>query len=388
MVSLADVIEAMQTWFDPATAESWDAVGLVCGDPGERVDRVLLAVDAVPATVAEAIDSGAQLLITHHPLLMQGVHGVPANDPKGALVHAMIRSGVAHYVAHTNADVARPGVSDALAARLGLTAPQPLEPRPLSAMDKLVVFVPVEHTGHLRAALGAAGAGAIGDYDGCSFVTEGIGTFRPLPGAVPAIGVVGERAEVAESRLEMVLPRNRREQILATLRSAHPYEEPAFDIFEEAAVNSNLGTGRIGSLPAAMTLRDFTAHCARSLPATTWGVRAAGDAQRRVERVAVCGGSGGSLIEQARRSGADAFVTADLRHHPAVEAVTELGPAAMALVDAAHWATESPWLDELALRLSTHFGDAADGLKVAVSTQVTDPWTLHAPSPESSPSSS
>ncbi|SOD74431.1 dinuclear metal center YbgI/SA1388 family protein [Jatrophihabitans sp. GAS493] len=387
MVLLADVIEAMQSWFDPATAEPWDAVGLVCGDPGEPVERVLLAVDAVPDTVAEAIDSGAQLLITHHPLLMKGVHGVAADDPKGGLVHAMIRSRVAHFVAHTNADVAVPGVSDALAARLGLSSLRPLDPLPLPALDKLVVFVPTAVTDQLRAALAAAGAGAIGDYDGCSFVSEGVGSFRPLPGADPTIGTVGERAEVPESRLEMVLPRRRREPVIAALRATHPYEEPAFDIFEQATVNSRLGTGRIGTLAEAMSLREFTQHCARSLPATSWGVRAAGDPQRRVETVAVCGGAGGSLIEAARRGGADAYVTADLRHHPAVEAVTELGPAAMALVDAAHWATESPWLDELSLRLSTHFGDTADGLKVAVSTQVTDPWTLHAPSPESSPSS-
>ena len=119
MPRLGELIAALEEWFDPSWAESWDAVGLVCGDPDEAVERVLLAIDPVPATVAEA--AGAQLLITHHPLLMTAVHGVPANDPKGALVHRMIRAGVAHYVAHTNADVAAPGVSDALADRLGLT---------------------------------------------------------------------------------------------------------------------------------------------------------------------------------------------------------------------------------------------------------------------------
>ena len=115
MARLADLIAVLDEWFDPRWAEPWDAVGLVCGDPVEPVERIMLAVDAVPETVEEAIAGRAQLLITHHPLLLTGVHGVPADDPKGAMVHRMIRAGVAHFVAHTNADVADPGVSDALA---------------------------------------------------------------------------------------------------------------------------------------------------------------------------------------------------------------------------------------------------------------------------------
>src|SRR3954453_19774785 len=160
---LAELIAALEEWFDPQTAEPWDAVGLVCGDPGEPVERILLAVDAVPGTVGEAIEGGAQLLITHPPLLLTGVHGVPATNPKGRLVHRMIRAGVAHFVAHTNADVARPGVSDALAERLGLTGLRPLGPQPGLALDKLVVFVPEGDAERLVDALAAAGAGRLGD---------------------------------------------------------------------------------------------------------------------------------------------------------------------------------------------------------------------------------
>ncbi len=162
-VRLGELQAVLDRWFDPRTAESWDAVGLVCGDPDERVTRVLLAVDAVPATVDEAIGAGAQLLVTHHPLLLTGVHGVPANDAKGALVHRMIRSGVAHLVAHTNADVADPGVSDALADRIGLTGLRPLDPLLDHALDKLVVFVPLDLADELVDVLAAAGAGRLGD---------------------------------------------------------------------------------------------------------------------------------------------------------------------------------------------------------------------------------
>lgn len=373
-VLLRDVTAVLEEWFDPRRAEPWDAVGLVCGDPAEPVERVLLAVDAVPVTVAEAIDRDAQLLVTHHPLLLSGVHGVPADDPKGALVHRMIRAGVAHLVAHTNADVADPGVSDALAALFGLRDTAPIAPHPDPALDKLVVFVPHKAATRLVDALAAAGAGAIGDYDRCAWTTTGTGTFRPLPGAHPAIGAVGAVEEVPEARVEMVVPAGRRAAVVAALRAAHPYEEPAFDLLAQVPLPSARGTGRLGDLPASMTLREFTAFTARVLPATAWGVRAAGDPDQVVRRVAVCGGSGGSVAEVARAAGADAFLTADLKHHPVVEAVTERG-GGMALVDAAHWATEAPWLDALAARLRERLGTTVD---VHVSRQVTDPWTLHA----------
>jgi dinuclear metal center YbgI/SA1388 family protein len=376
---VAELITALDEWFDPRWAEPWDAVGLVCGDPDEPVERVLLAVDAVPATVAEAVDVGAQLFVTHHPLLLTAVHGIPADDPKGVLVHRMVRAGVAHFVAHTNADVASPGVSDALAQRLGLHDVVPLEQRE-EALDKLVVFVPHDAAEPLIDALAAAGAGRLGDYDRCAWTTQGAGTFRPLAGATPAIGEVGTVELVPETRVEMVVPPQVRAAVLAALRAAHPYEEPAFDLLATIATPGPRGTGRIGQLPAPTTLAEFVAHAAGALPATAWGLRAAGDPLRAVRRVAVCGGAGGSLAEHARRAGADVFLTADLKHHPAVEAVTERG-AGMALVDAAHWATEAPWLDAAAAALADRFGTTVD---VRVSRQVTDPWTLHVPSPETS----
>ncbi len=368
----------LDDWYDPRTAEPWDAVGLVCGDPDARVERVMLAVDAVPATVAEAVAAGAGLLITHHPLLLTGVHGVPAGDPKGGLVHRMIRSGVAHLVAHTNADVADPGVSDALAMLLGVAGLEPLEPIPDPALDKLVVFVPREEREALVDALAAAGAGRLGDYDRCAWSTDGVGTFRPLAGANPTIGAVGDIEQVAESRVEMVVPPSRRATVIRALRAAHSYEEPAFDLLPMAPVPGTRGSGRVGDLPQPITLAEFVDHAAAVLPRTTWGVRGAGDPDRPVRRVAVCGGSGGGFAERARAAGADAFLTADLKHHPVVEAVTERGGDAMALVDAAHWATEAPWLDDLATRLRGRFGTTVD---VRVSRTVTDPWTLHRSAP-------
>lgn len=378
---LADIITVLDGWFDPAWAQSWDAVGLVCGDPDEPVERVVLAVDAVPATVDETLSTGSQLLITHHPLLLTPVHGVPADDAKGRLIHRLIRGGAAHFVAHTNADVADPGVSDALADRIGLVAVRPLEPQDDEPHDKLVVYVPTSDAQRVIDALAAAGAGTIGDYERCAWTVEGVGTFRPRGGAQPTIGHRGEIEQVVETRVEMVVPARRRRAAVEALRTAHPYEEPAFDLLAASPPPGRRGTGRVGDLNRAVLLREFVAHAAAALPATVWGLRAAGDPERLVRTVAVCGGSGGSLAEDARRAGADAYLSADLKHHPVVEAVTERGGGGMALVDAAHWATEAPWLDAVAARLRETLGTTVE---VRVSRRVTDPWTLHAPSPESS----
>ncbi len=378
MPSLADVIAVLEGWYPTATAESWDAVGLTCGDLDEPVSSVVLAVDCVPATVAEAVESGAQLLLTHHPLLLSGVHGVPAGDPKGALVHRMIRAGVAHFVAHTNADVAADGVSQALARCLHLTDIAPLAPDAAPLLDQLSVYVPVPDADRLIGALTEAGAGAYGNYDQCTFAVQGVGSYRPLPGATPADGEIGVLTRKPEVMLSVALPRHRRPAVLAAMRAAHPYEEVAFELTEQPRLPAATGTGRVGTLAEPMTLRDFTEFVAASLPRTEWGVRAAGRPDRLVRTVAVCGGSGASYTELARSRGADVYLTSDLKHHSTVEAVTERDTAAqgpMALVDAAHWATEWPWLPVAAGKLGERFGT---GLEVTVSTVVTDPWTLHA----------
>ena len=362
-VRLSDVVAVLEDLYPPAWAESWDAVGLVCGDPDAPVRRVLLAVDPVEQVVREAVDGGYDLLLTHHPLYLRGTTSVAATTPKGRVVHALVRAGIGLHVAHTNADVADPGVSDALAARFDLRDLRPLSSRP-DARDALVTYVPEDAVEQVLDAVAAAGAGRIGDYDRCSWSTSGTGTFRPLPGARPAVGEVGRTQSVAERRLEVVLPRALRRSVLEALRGAHPYEEPAYEVLELVDEPGPRGLGRVGELPAPTTLRELTRTAAEVLPATAWGVRAAGDPDRVVLTLAVCGGSGDSLLREAGRA-ADAYLTADLRHHPASEA-----PEGLALLDAAHWATEHPWLADAARRLS-----AATTVDAVVSDTVTDPWT-------------
>ncbi|KAF0961396.1 Nif3-like dinuclear metal center hexameric protein [Rhodococcus sp. T7] len=376
-VRLADVIATLDAAYPPALAESWDSVGLVCGDPDDTVATVSVAVDPTAAVVDEAIAAGADLLLVHHPLLLRGVDTVGAHTPKGALVHKLIKAGCALFTAHTNADSADPGVSDALAATLGLTVTGPIEPHPTENLDKWVVLVPSGDADTVRRALFDAGAGHIGNYRDCSWSVTGHGQFLPTDGANPALGAVGALERVEESRVEVIAPRGLRPKVLAAMRAAHPYEEVAFDVFETATFPGPRGLGRVGELPGPLSLRDFTDWVADALPATTWGVRAAGDPEATIRTVAVCGGSGDSFLDDVARLGVDAYVTADLRHHPADEHLRAGGPA---LIDVAHWASEQPWCEQAKGVLDTAFAHTPQW-RVRVSAVRTDPWSVSASSP-------
>jgi dinuclear metal center YbgI/SA1388 family protein len=374
MATVADVVAALERRYDPSWAEGWDSVGLVCGDPDAQVDKVHFAVDPVAATGDEAIEVGAQLLVTHHPLFLGGTESVAATTAKGRLVHRLVGNGVALFVAHTNADVAAPGVNDALAKLLGLRGIRLLSPASPGPFDKIVTFVPTDDADKVFDAIAAAGAGTIGDYTRCGYLGDGVGTFTPGPTTSPTIGTHGVAERVPETRIETIAPRRSRRRVIDALIAAHPYEEPAYDVTELAAVPSSVGLGRVGELAEPTTLATFTDAVARALPSTAWGVRAAGDPDRPVRTVAVCGGSGGSLATTAAGLGADVLVTSDLKHHSTSEAVADLG---IGLVDAAHWATEWPWLPQAADLLVSDLAAAGITVETAVSAIVTDPWIAH-----------
>jgi len=368
MPSLKDVVDLLHAWYPPHTADGWDAVGLVYGDPAAPVAKVLFAVDPAPEVAEEAAGWGADLLVVHHPLFLKPVHGFAATTPKGRTLATLAEGHCALLTAHTNADQAVDGVSEALATALGLTDLSPLVPSESVALDKVTVYVPLDAADAVREALADGGAGTLGDYDHGSFSSPGKGRFRPLPGAAPVVGEVGRHEVVDEVRVEVVLPRSRRPDVLAAVLAAHPYEEPAYEVVELGDPGtSRTGSGRIGSVTAT-TLRDFAATVAHALPGTAHGVRVAGDPDRTVRRVAVCGGAGDFLLDTVLGTDADVYVTSDLRHHPAAEFLEQDGPA---LVDVAHWAAESTWLPVVQAKLAAALDDTVE---TRVSTIRTDPW--------------
>jgi dinuclear metal center YbgI/SA1388 family protein len=370
--TVADVVAVMESLYPPELAADWDAVGLVCGDPTREVGSILLAVDSARAVADEAVALGVDLLITHHPLFLRPVHAVATTHPKGRIIDDLIRARTALYVAHTNADVPAGGVADALARSIGLAGLRPLTPVRRATNDKIVVFVPSSHEDQVIDALASAGAGSIGAYDRAAFSGPGIGTFRPSDAAQPFIGRAGEIERVDERRVEMIAPRGRRAAVVAALRAAHPYEEPAFDVVELGATPDETGLGRVGVLAEPCTLGEFASRLVDALPATVAPVRIAGDLARSVRVVAVQAGAGDDLFDEVRASGADVYVTSDLRHHPALEAREYDGAAA--LVDVPHWAAEWTWLPVLQSTLDDQLGAQGWSVRTAVSERRTDPW--------------
>lgn len=371
-LTVGDVVRTLDAVYPPHLAESWDAVGMVCGDPDDEVTRVAFALDCTQEVAEAAVEAGAQLLVVHHPLLLRGVESVAANTPKGKVIHTLLKGGCALYTAHTNADSARPGVNDKLAELVGITPGRPIKVVDPRARDKWGVHIPAANVDTVMAALFDAGAGRIGNYAECAFQIEGRGGFTPLEGADPTDGVVGKHYADAETRVEFVADARIRRTLIDELRRVHPYEEPAFDITameQDVDLETATGLGRIGELPEPMTLREFTQQVANALPETAWGVRAAGDPEQMVQKVAVSSGSGDSFLSDVAALGVDVYVTSDLRHHPVDEHLRAGGPA---VIDTAHWASEYPWTTQAA-------GIVADlGVDTHIIPTRTDPWTVSA----------
>lgn len=371
MPRLREVIDVLDALYNPGWADGWDAVGTVLGDPDAEVRSVLFAVDPVQAVADEASDLGVDLVVTHHPLFLKPVTSVAATTPKGRVIHTLASRGIALHTCHTNADSPQLGVSESMALQLGLTGLEPLSRDTEAGMDSWTVYVPHEAADRVAAAMHEAGAGKLGNYDLAQFRTRGDGSFRPLDGANPSIGGVGEVEWVPETKLELIAPAGLRERIRAAMVAAHPYEEVAHTVTEHAPAAANRGSGRIGTLPEPMTLADFARHVQNRLPAHAGATRVAGDLDRVIETVAVCGGSGDFLLDTATAAGADVYVTSDLRHHPVSE--HQEAAEACAVIDVPHWAAESTWLPVVARELADRMGGTVN---THVSEIATDPWSL------------
>jgi dinuclear metal center YbgI/SA1388 family protein len=365
---LSDILGIINKISPVGLAESWDNPGLQVGDPTAVVSRIMVALDATPAVIEASIQGDCQLLVTHHPLIFKAQKTISTATTQGRSIHSAIRGGLGIVCMHTNYDIAEGGLNDVLSKRLGLLACVPLQVTARQELAKLVVFVPEGHLEGLRTAL-LPHAERLGAYRDCSFSISGEGTFTPLDGARPYIGTIGTLEKVPEYRLELLLDRTKLSQALKSMVAAHPYEEPAYDVYPLHNSGTECGLGRIGSLPDATQLADYAARVAIQLGAP--GTRFVGDPAATVKRVALCSGSGATVMRSAVRAGADVLVTGDVKYHEAREA-EDLG---ITLIDAGHFHTEIIMAEAVRERLLHLLQDAGfDGCRVLTCDVERDPF--------------
>ena len=339
-----DIAEAVERIAPIPLFEDWDNCGLQVGDPASEASRVLVALTPLPEVFEEAEEKGADFLLFHHPLIFNPLKSVDTGSYPGDLIARAIRNDLAVYAAHTSYDAAPDGVSVTLAEALGLRGPfEVVSPR--GALRKLVIFVPEENVDAVADALTEEGAGVIGEYTHCTFRTPGTGTFLGGETTSPYLGEKGRLEKVEEIRLETIVPAHAADRAVAAAVAAHPYEEAALDLYSIEGHPEGCGYGRAGTLPEPMTPEELREHVSESLG---FPARLVADSGRRIESVAVLGGSGGSFVSEVAASGAQAYVTGDLDYHDALLA-DSLGLTA---IDAGHAATELPSLEPLARRLA------------------------------------
>jgi dinuclear metal center YbgI/SA1388 family protein len=363
---VGDWLAVLDRLYPPSWAEEWDSTGFQVGDRAWDAARVLVALDPTAEVVAEASNRGCGMLITHHPLVFRPLQSLDLSDPVAGAAGAAISARVAVAACHTNADVARPGVSDTLADALGVEVTGVLRETSAGEQVKLVTFVPPDGTVKVIDAVSNSGGGVIGEYTHCSFRVRGTGTFFPSERARPVMGERGTLNEAEEDRLEIVVPRERLGPAVEALLAVHPYDEPAYDVYPLVSPGG-AGLGRLGTLPDAPTASELAHRCRDRLRSS---VRLAGDPGSRVQRVALCGGSGASLIPDALHAGVDAYVTGDVKHHQALDAAA----SGLLVIDAGHHGTEWPFVPVLAAQLTE--AGARLGGEVVVSEISTDPFRI------------
>jgi dinuclear metal center YbgI/SA1388 family protein len=345
---VGDVVQHLEKIAPPSLAEPWDNVGLLLGNADAAVTRVMTCLTVTPRTVAEAVAERADLIVSHHPILFHGAKRLDSSSPEGRLLWPLMRHGVAVFSAHTAFDNCPGGINDLLCQRLELGQVRPLRPRAFRQV-KIVVFVPESDLARVSDALFEAGAGIIGEYSQCSFRVSGLGTFYGSEGSHPTLGQKGRREQVQEWRLEVVCDADKAAEAIRRMKLVHSYEEPAFDVYPLEPVNGRDGIGRLGELSVPQPLHRIASHIRSVLSASV--VRVVGDPEKPIQRVAVVCGSGGELLDDTIRSGAELLVTGELRFHQELQAHA----AGLALVLPGHYATERPGVEHLAEMLRQAF---------------------------------
>ena len=367
--TVADIIHILDRLAPPRLAESWDNVGLQLGNLNGPANKVWTALDPLPEVVAKACDNDVDVLVTHHPLFFKPIQRIDSETPLGRIIEMALSHRLAIISAHTNLDRVPGGVNDVLAGRMGLSQLCVLGDPNDADKVKLVVFVPSEHVRVILDTLFALDAGRIGNYRCCSFRCDGVGTFLPTGSAAPAIGKTGTLSEVHESRIEIVIAHDDLASVLDAVKKAHPYESMAYDVYPLAVRDDQSGLGRVGRLSSPMPLDAFSAHLKATLNLST--VKVVGNPNLPVETVAVCSGSGSSLMTAAIASGAQAYVSGDLGYHTARDAQQ----AGIGLIDIGHFGSEHLIVDVLAASIRDAI--TASGLTATVEAVDTETDPFH-----------
>jgi dinuclear metal center YbgI/SA1388 family protein len=332
-------------------AASWDNCGLQFGNPGDACRGILVSVNPSLAAAQEAGRLGANLLITHHPLLFKATKRLDTRVDPGRIIQFLAEAGITSYAAHTNLDAT--ACNHHLSKLFGIPMDRPLEVEGRHPFYKLVVTVPIDQSHGLLEALWAAGAGKLGEYDRAGFWSDGTASFRPLQGATPAVGAIAQDHAGPERRIEVLVPGRVRGAVLGALSQHHPYESPAYDLIRLENAGEPYGIGLWGELPSPMTAYEVAERVRTGIHPRT--LRLVGDGNRPVSRVGVCSGAGGDLVNRAIELGLDLFITGEVRYHTALEAAQQ----GLCLVEAGHQATEEPVVDVVVEYLRARFPDLA-----------------------------
>lgn len=330
---VADIIQAIEEYAPPVYQEGYDNSGLQVGDVHDTAKGVLISLDVTEAILDEAIEREANIIVAHHPLIFSGLKQITGRNAIERIIVKAIRKGINIYACHTNIDNVRNGVNAKIAEKLGLKNTAILSPMK-SSLYKLMTYVPQKDAEKVRDAMFAAGGGQVGEYSECSFNFEGEGTFRPGEGTDPAIGKAGgEREEVVEVKIEVLVDKARQNKVIKALHQAHPYEEVAYELIAIENSNQDLGAGMIGELEREMDEAAFLEHIKRNM--NTSCIRHTALRGGKVKRVAVCGGSGSFLLPKAMSAGADFFITGDYKYHQFFDAEGKI-----VIADIGHYESE------------------------------------------------
>jgi len=367
--TVAQFVRILDHLAPPRLAESWDNVGLQIGNRDWPVKKVWTALDPLPEVVARACENDVDLLVTHHPLFFKPVKRIDCSSPLGGIAEMALSHRLAIFSAHTNLDSVPGGVNDVLAGRIGLHKARVLAGPADADMCKLVVFVPSNRVKIILDTLFAMEAGRMGNYACCSFRCEGVGTFLPGAGSTPAVGNTGVLTEVQESRIEILVANADLSAVVHALKKVHPYETMAYDVYPLTVRDRRAGMGRVGELESPLPLGALAAKLKAALNLSA--VKIVGKADRVVETVAVCSGSGASLMTAAIATGAQAYVSGDLGYHTARDAQQ----AGIGLIDIGHFGSEHLVIDVLAALIRE--SAKASGLSATVEAVDTEQDPFH-----------